>query len=348
MIKYNIIRSYKKLSLNKIISSNFSKRRKKWENKRTILKFLFIIILSNILFFFNNNLFNFISGQIAFISKPSKKIKACVCVIGKRENLYAKEYVNYYKSIGYNHIFIYDNNEENDEKFEDVLQEEIKSKFVTIIDLRGNKARFLVGGPQCYAFKDCYKNNNKDYDWLSFFDFDEFLEVRPKSKNIQEYFGNKMFDKCINIKINFLFYSDNELLYYDPRPLQERFTTPLYDHGNNGVIKSTIKGGLGFNYWEKGCTPHTSVLTNVTSCTSFGEVIPFNSWYYKANFTYAALKHYYSKTVEEYANKSARGDALNIIKWDENQKRNKIENYFIYNKRTEEKVNLFKKIFNIT
>ena len=339
MLKYICILFYKKTS---------SKERRKCLKKRTILKFLFIIILIIAFFILNNNLFNFIPKSISFLSKPSKNIKVCVCVVGKRENLYAEEYVNYYKSIGYNHIFIYDNNEENDEKFEDVLQEEIKSKFVTIIDLRGNKARFLDGGPQCYAFKDCYKKNNKDYDWLSFFDFDEFLEVRPKAKNIQEFFGNKIFDKCINIKINFLFYSDNELLYYDSRPLQERFTTPLYHHKNNKVIKSTIRGGLNFNYWEKGCNPHTSKLTNVISCTSSGEIIGYSDMSYKPNFTNARLKHYYSKTVEEYANKSARGDAFVIKKWDENQKKRKIENYFLYNKRTEEKEKLFKKIFNIT
>ena len=58
--------------------------------------------------------------------------KVCMCVIGKKENLYAKEFINYYKNLGYNHIFIYDNNDVNDEKFEDVLRQEILDNFVTI------------------------------------------------------------------------------------------------------------------------------------------------------------------------------------------------------------------------
>ena len=57
-------------------------------------------------------------------------LKVCLCVIGKRENRYVKEFVEHYKKIGYNKIFIYDNNEINDEKFEDVIQDEINKGFV--------------------------------------------------------------------------------------------------------------------------------------------------------------------------------------------------------------------------
>ena len=41
--------------------------------------------------------------------------------------------------------------------------------------------------PQRFAYTDCYEKNNKNYDWLSFFYFDEFLEIRPKAKNIQDF-----------------------------------------------------------------------------------------------------------------------------------------------------------------
>ena len=120
-----------------------------------------------------------------FIKISKKKLKVCLCVIAKRENRYAKEFVEHYKKIGYNKIFIYDNNEINDEKLEDVIQDEIDKGFVSIINYRGLKAR------QGHSYKDCYKNNNKNYDWLSFFDFDEFLELNPPFTKIQDYFRNK-------------------------------------------------------------------------------------------------------------------------------------------------------------
>ena len=83
-------------------------------------------------------------------------------MIAKKENLYAREYVNHYKKLGYSHIYIYDNNNINDEKFEDVIKEEIDSGFVTIINIRGK-----IKG-QCYAYKDCYEKYNKLYDGYHF------------------------------------------------------------------------------------------------------------------------------------------------------------------------------------
>jgi hypothetical protein len=68
-------------------------------------------------------------------------IKVCLCLMGKEENLYAKEYVEHYKKLGYNHIFLYDNNELNGERFEDVLKEEINEGFVSIINFRGKKGK---------------------------------------------------------------------------------------------------------------------------------------------------------------------------------------------------------------
>jgi hypothetical protein len=49
-------------------------------------------------------------------------MKVALCVIGRLENQYAVEYVEYYKSLGFDKIFIYDNNHDGEEHFEDVLQ----------------------------------------------------------------------------------------------------------------------------------------------------------------------------------------------------------------------------------
>ena len=59
-------------------------------------------------------------------NKNVKDVKVCLCAIGKKENLYAQEYVQHYKNLGYNHVFLYDNNVFGDEKFDNVLQNEVK------------------------------------------------------------------------------------------------------------------------------------------------------------------------------------------------------------------------------
>jgi len=276
------------------------------------------------------------------IANYIKKIpRICLCAVGKKENLYAKEYVNYYKQLGYSHIYIYDNNDIDDEKFEDVLKEEINSNFVSIINYRGKI------GKQCRIYEDCYEKNNKNYDWLSFFDFDEFLDIKPYAKTIQEFLTNKRYEKCITIKINFLFYSDNELLYYDNRTLQKRFTTPLTGHKNNYVIKTTVRGGLYPNYWSVRCGIHTSSF-KCYSCNSDGKEVDYKAGVVWSTFKYARLKHYYSKSTEEYANKCKRGSASEAVRWDEGRKKYKFNQYFLYNNRTKEKEELLKKVLNMT
>ena len=190
--------------------------------------------------------------------------------------------------------------------------------------------------------------NNKNYDWLSFFDLDEFLEVRPKSKNIQDFLRNTRYENCDTIKINFLFYSDNELLYYDNRTLQERFTTPLYNHRAIAVVKVIVRGGLSQNYWSVNCTPHTSWF-KCANCDSSGKKIKFKKYLiWPPKFEYAFIKHYYTKTLEEYIIKCKRGSAYNKVKWNDKRKKMKIYYYFHFNKRTPEKEKLIKKLFNIS
>ena len=60
-------------------------------------------------------------------------MNVALCTIGRLENRYAVEYVEYYKSIGFDKIFIYDNNFGNEEHFEEVLQPylSLKHRLVT-------------------------------------------------------------------------------------------------------------------------------------------------------------------------------------------------------------------------
>ena len=81
-------------------------------------------------------------------------LKVCLCVICKEENLYLKEFVEAYRKLGFNHIFIYDNNDINSEKIEEVIMEDVNKGFVTIINYRG--FRGPDRGPQMYAYYDCY------------------------------------------------------------------------------------------------------------------------------------------------------------------------------------------------
>ena len=122
-------------------------------------------------------------------------ITICLCTIGKKENLYVREYVNYYSNLGIDKLFIYDNNDKNDERFDLVLKDYIENGFVKIIDFRGQLA------VQTEAMEECRKNNYKNFDWLMFFDMDEYLFLRNYS-SIKVFLDQKIFSKCERIQLS--------------------------------------------------------------------------------------------------------------------------------------------------
>ena len=276
------------------------------------------------------------------LNKKSK-IKVCLCVIGKNENLYVKEFVNYYKKIGYNNIFIYDNNEKNGEHFEEVIKGDIKTGFVKIIDFR---ERNKNSRPQIDAYKECYKKNKKIYDWLSFFDIDEFLEINEKYKTIQAFLNDKIFQYCQVIEINWLTYINDKNLYYENKPLQERIKTVNYNDPINQHIKSTIRGNLNINYWENAENAHTSTW-NFTCCGSSGNRISFDSPFNKPpDFTNAKLKHYWYKSFEEFCIKFKRGRVSIPEKNRNDYIYKEYKQIYLHNKNNKEKLKIINRIFN--
>ena len=137
--------------------------------------------------------------------------------IYKNNLMNIKEYINHYKKLGYNKIFLYDNNDLDGERFESIIQKEIKEEYVTLIDYRGVRGQNI--NPQLKAFKDCYEKNSLKYDWLSFFDIDEYLKLIPSNLNIHNFLNNKRYKYCQNVKINWLIYRCNNCLFYENKSL---------------------------------------------------------------------------------------------------------------------------------
>ena len=108
-----------------------------------LIKIIFLILLLSTIYNISNKKFN---------------IQVCVCTCGKKENKYAREFVEHYKRYEVDKIFIYDNNDENDETFIEVLSDYISSGLVELINYRG---KIMI---QMEAFNHCYQKNKNNYD----------------------------------------------------------------------------------------------------------------------------------------------------------------------------------------
>ena len=222
--------------------------------------------------------------------------------------------------------------------------EEINQGFITIINYRGYRGN--VGGPQMAAYFDCYKRNYLFYDFIAFFDVDEYLELN-QNNNIQEFLSDSRFDNCEIIKINWKVFSDDNKLKYEDKPLNERFTKAIkLDDHLNTVYKLIIRGNISKYFLKKIYNPHEIFESNKT-CDSNGKirkVINIKPPEYKL----ASLNHYYTKTIKEYCQKIKKGDVFYNRPLGIKLLRFFFNSFFSYNEKTKEKISIFNEEFNLT
>jgi hypothetical protein len=227
--------------------------------------------------------------------------KMALVAIGRRENLYAVEFVQHYQKLGFDNIFILDNNHDGEEHFEDVLSPFIESGFVKILDYRNQV------NCQMRAYTEVYAQIKDMYDWIAFYDFDEFLFVN--GMNAKEWLKGFPED-CEEVLTNWMCMTDNNLVTYDDRPLVERFKEAMqpdrpiqYQFPDNCHVKSIIKGGLNVVFGGNPHVPDTPLVAYNASGIRCN-----NSPWQPIDWSTAHLRHFTTKTIEEWmTNKMKKG-----------------------------------------
>ena len=278
--------------------------------------------------------------ELIRLDKQKEEMKTLLCCIGRRENAYIREYVGYNKALGFTNICLFDNNYDGEEDFRDVIGDYIDNGFVILKDYRNRKVC------QLDAYNECYRTYGEEYDWIAFFDIDEFMFVNC-NRTIGEYLARPEFKDFDMLHINWLLFGDSGQLRNDGRGILQRLTQhldinhqTLYDFPDNFHSKSIIRGGLKNFYWDG--TSHTPVC-NLKCCNSYGIPCDGNSPFVAYDFRNAGLRHFTTKTAVEYADKIKKGfpDANPITK------EKMVQVFFDRNEVTPEKVAIFKEINGI-
>lgn len=226
-------------------------------------------------------------------------MKVALCVMVKNVNKYLIEFIEHYKKIGIDHIFIGDNNDIDGENIEDVIFEYLKlpTPYITIINVKNQK------NLQCIFYEYTYKAYNKSFDWMCFFDIDEFLELTIDD-NIHDYLSRPIFNDAEQIHINWLMFGDNNRIKYDPLDVQRRFTTPMPIEltTENLAIKSILRCNINKNVMM--INPHTFInYVNPIITVNNNGIIMQDIWGacdVGNNYELAFLKHYVYKSLEEF------------------------------------------------
>lgn len=266
------------------------------------------------------------------------KGRIAICCIAKLENVYIREWVEYHKSIGVDKIYIYDNNESDGERFENVIGDYIKDQFCKIVDFRGKVAS------QLDAYSDMYQKYGAYYDWIAFVDCDEFLTIGDNftKKNLKSLLKSSIYLNFQMIHINWMCYGDCGALDYEEGNIQERFPEPIkpldfccyYDFPENNHVKTIIRGNLpNVNF----VSPHFMIVPYCRCCNAKGENIRMDSAFTPFDFSTLYIRHYQTKTIGEWVKiKMRRGYADQP--YEDAIRKLQLGSFFAKNAKTNEKV----------
>ena len=131
-------------------------------------------------------------------------MKTAVCCIIRNENAYIREFVEWYKHLGFDNVILYDNNFSDGEDINDVISDYISSGYVIANNV---KDKTII---QLKSYNECIAKYGPEYDWIAFFDCDEHLQLE-KHDNISEFLVS--FDDNVDaVLVNWMILVDNDLI----------------------------------------------------------------------------------------------------------------------------------------
>lgn len=201
-----------------------------------------------------------------------------VILLIKHENRYLKEWLDWHLSLGFEHVYIYDNGTQ--EKVDEVINTYVASEKekITVIDWSGSHAHI-----QQDAYNHFMKNYKQDSRWGLFIDSDEFLRFTNGVTNVNNFL--KDYEDYTEIWGYEVEFNANGQESYVDKPVRERFT-------------NQVNTREGF-YWKNFIQVNRidSFLMHYAYYDSSRNLMFKNE---QSNQDLFVIEHYYTKSWEEW------------------------------------------------
>lgn len=224
-----------------------------------------------------------------------------ICCCAKHEVNYILEWVNYHLRLGFDRIYIYNN--DDDQKILKTLLNGIDK--ITLIDY-SKKKHFKSS-----LIRDHYIDGF--FKWCAFIDCDEFITLNGYT-NIKDYI-NSFPDDCYAISLNWLCYGSNGNNTFNPIPIQKRmkfcgvpieWDNPVVKHPQNEFVKTIYKK----HYHHKLLNPNAHCFVTDGLYSNDGKKIikqNVDGMLSPINLNVAYIKHYYIRDFDHFIFNKCKG-----------------------------------------
>lgn len=247
-------------------------------------------------------------------------LKVAIIAIAKDEDKYIAEWLDYHLSLGFDTIIIADNDDE-------LALSGYSSDRVVIEDYT------KVEGVQPLAYSNLFNKYRRSYDWITFFDIDEFLVIED-GRDVKTWLSS--YPDTDVVRLNCKHFTDNNELDVidDNYNVFDRFQTPVsvpdLDRFVKSFIRTDIKLPMPYIYGH-GIYNNSLVAVDAlgnrcdNSRQKIDRVVHQVAWF----------NHYRTLTIGEYIrHKYARGGSNR----NPGRYKNWEEYFFQTNERTDEKI----------
>lgn len=206
----------------------------------------------------------------------------------KNEENYLDEWIQHHMKIGFDYFVIYDNND-NDK------QENVCKKYDNV---------FLVKEPrkaplQMYCYNHFLSTFANEFEYTAFIDADEFICFNPDQpiQNIKDLCKHDYYH------LSWMVMDDNDLCYYSNEPVLKRFTRRFIDSHPETDINRHSKTLIRTNNKRlRMVNPHY-INCNYECYNPCNEKVNGDDAFMNPNFDICYIKHFVTKTAEEYKRK---------------------------------------------
>lgn len=221
---------------------------------------------------------------------------AVICAIVLHEERYIEEWIDYHTSIGFDHIYLYDNSDNG------VLVELLKEREnVTVIHLPGRVK-------QLEAYNRFLADFGTKHTWCAFIDVDEFIVLRD-GRRIHDLLKLHLPKDGLagSLCLNWLMFGNSGHLRYEDKPVTERF---LYRHAE---VNPHVKCIVRLECVASIINPHFAVLQHGFYQKDTNGRVVVGAFNVDGPIDQACIHHYFWKSKEEFEEKVARGRADTTI-----------------------------------
>lgn len=234
-----------------------------------------------------------------------------ICAVFKNESPYLQEWIEFHRLMGVDHFFLYD--DASTDGYLDVLQPWIDQGVITLRSSEGMK--------QFDIYNHCLHNGARRCRWIAFIDLDEFL-FSPEGTTLpvamERYAGYP------GVFVHWLLFGSNGHVQAPAGGVLENYTRTLglsasiiddFDHRGNGTRSDYVTGwardGKSISdprsVLEVGIHRPKRVTRKFPIDERFGPPLSKSKAGTEFSCEHLRINHYWSKSIEEFTAKIARG-----------------------------------------